>query len=87
MNGSAAPQSWLTSFAPLGPSGHPDWWKTGRQAGRLNAGALRGTCQTSKPVIPVHLDRWPASPCYGRFPVVEIAPLGIGPESRLRNPP
>jgi DGQHR domain-containing protein len=25
--------------------GHPDWWKTGGQAGRLNAGALNIVCQ------------------------------------------
>ena len=25
--------------------GHPDWWKTGGQAGRLNAGALTIVCQ------------------------------------------
>lgn len=25
--------------------GHPDWWKTGGQAGRLNAGALTRVCQ------------------------------------------
>jgi DGQHR domain-containing protein len=25
--------------------GHPDWWKTGGQAGRLNAGALNAVCQ------------------------------------------
>jgi hypothetical protein len=25
--------------------GHPDWWKTGGQAGRLNSGALNIVCQ------------------------------------------
>src|SRR5262249_31929011 len=26
-------------------AGHPEWWKTGGQAGRLNAGALTKVCQ------------------------------------------